>query len=141
MTPSQHFMAQRLRRTEADFASAAQRVSRVTDLALLRNAGHVSVPVELRAAVRSLPGHRRLQSALTLRAEQLVDRDLKALDALTPADGQSPEDFVIQVRQEFGKMRDMRWHHLRGDFSQVLHQACRRAEEIIARAHRAAKAQ
>lgn len=132
LNPAQLFLAQRMRTAESNFSAAAARAERIDDLAELMRTAQVTVPIELRGVIRGMPGYRRLKSVITRRAHDLVQKDLNALKAMKPTEGQSSEDFVADVRRAFGKLQHERWLPLRGNEPSVLTNACREAEAIIA---------
>lgn len=139
MNPVQLFLAHRLRTAESNFDAAATRAERIDDLADLMRAAQVTVSVELRGVIRGTPGYRRLKSVINRRARDLVQKDLDALKAMRPSEGQSREDFIADVRRAFGELKHDRWLPLRGNEPLVLTNACREAETIIATHMRASR--
>ncbi len=75
----------------------------------------------LRAVVKSLPAFRDLRFTTVRKLQELMDKQLKALE------GQSLE----KRKEELARLERMEWVHLRGDYVEVLSRAQRKGRELL----------
>jgi len=132
MDGTAYFVRQQLQRLASQASSAAQRVRNARTLREVRDFAHVPMPGYLRVEARHLPEYRRLSSACETRARELVDANLKELEAL--ADASAPAaDRLNTVKQAYGVLVQNHWVFLRGEHPGILSEATRRAQGIISK--------
>jgi hypothetical protein len=130
MDATAFFARQQLQRFASLASSAALRVRTARTLREVRDWGHISMPGYLRVEARHLPEYRRLSSACEQRAKELVEANLKELEAVAKSE-LPPAERVKALKQAYGSLVQNHWVFLRGEHPSILSNATRQAQSLI----------